>query len=65
MIDKIHKYQNPDRRCTFPCDGTAEMYCWSFANHVDGTHGFEDMAKICPGCECWQPETATLSPKEV
>ena len=49
----IRKYKNPDSRCQYPFTPDPLGYCWSYANHVDGTEGFEDMAKICPGCDEW------------
>lgn len=47
-------YENKDQRCTYPFEPCGAGYCWSFANHVDGTPRFEDMSKICPGCEFWK-----------
>ncbi len=51
---KINTYNNPDKRCTYPFTCDPLGYCWSFALHVDGSKGYEDMSKICPGCECWK-----------
>ena len=50
---KINGYKNPDKRCDYPFTCGPLGYCWSFAHHIDGTKGYEDMDKICPGCECW------------
>lgn len=49
-----HRYQNQDPRCRLvaTCDLS---YCWSYAHHLDGTEGFEDMEAICEGCEYWVP----------
>jgi len=49
------KYRNPDTRCGYPFSPDPCGYCWSFAHHVDGTEGYEDMEKICPGCELFTP----------
>ena len=47
---KSHKYDNPDPRCNHP-RGDSTDYCWSYAHHVDGTEGFEDMLSHCVHCE--------------
>jgi len=47
------KYRNPDTRCGYPFEPCGAGYCWSYAHHVDGTEGYEDMESICPGCECF------------
>ena len=52
-LANIQKYKNPDSRCRYPFTPDPIGYCWSYANHVDGTKGFEDMDKICPGCDEW------------
>ncbi len=48
----LRKYVNKDKRCRLPIDpenpGPLE-YCWSFAHHVDGTKGYEDIQGICDG----------------
>ena len=49
-------YRNPDHRCSYPWDPSPCGYCWSWAHHVDGTKGYEDMMKICPGCEFFKPQ---------
>ncbi len=49
------KYRNPDPRCRYPFTPEPLGYCWSYANHVDGTKGFEDMARICPECDEYDP----------
>jgi len=49
----LKKYKNPDKRCNFPFEDNAFGYCWSYACHVDGEQEFEDMEKICKGCEHW------------
>ena len=56
-------YRNPDKRCTYPFTPDPLGYCWSYANHVDGTERFEDMDKICPGCEFWNVEAAVRGMK--
>jgi hypothetical protein len=53
-IAKINSYRNPDSRCTYPFTCDPLGYCWSFAHHVDGTEGYEDMEKICPRCDLWE-----------
>lgn len=55
-IERVKSYENPDSRCTYPFALDALGYCWSYANHVDGTSGFEDMEKICPTCDEWSGE---------
>jgi hypothetical protein len=51
------KYRNPDAQCIYPyVDGSD--YCWSYANHVDGRIGFEDMNAICRECEFWHKPPA-------
>lgn len=47
------EYENRDARCTYPFEPNAIGYCWSYAHHVDGTSKFEDILKICEGCELW------------
>ena len=56
MAKSWEVYRNPDKRCTYPWSPGKFGYCWSFALHVDGVHSSEHMAKICPGCECWDPK---------
>ena len=51
---KYDKYHNPDRRCTYPFTPDIFGYCWSYANYVDGTKGFQDIEKNCKGCEMWK-----------
>jgi hypothetical protein len=54
---KILSYYNPDTRCAIrPTDPDPLGYCWSYAHHVDKTPGYEDMGKICPGCEFYQEQ---------
>lgn len=48
-----HPYQNPDRRCQLRAQG--EDYCWSYALHVDGHDGFEDLESACRDCDLWEP----------
>ena len=48
----LHLYQNHDRRCHMAATSQAD-YCWSYAHHVDGTAGYEDMLPICRGCDQW------------
>ncbi len=55
-IAKINSYNNPDKQCTYPFTCDPLGYCWSFAHHIEGTEGYENMAEICPGCECWEPD---------
>jgi len=55
----LEKYRNPDRRCTYPFTPDPVGYCWSYACHVDGESRFEDMLKICAGCECWKDDADT------
>jgi hypothetical protein len=47
------KYNNPDPNCGHPFVPENEpiAYCWSYASHVDGTPGYEDMESICKNCE--------------
>jgi len=47
-----HPYQNHDRRCQLAATGHAD-YCWSYAHHVDGTTGYENMLPICRRCDQW------------
>lgn len=47
----FEKYRNPDVRCKYPFEPCPVGYCWSYANNVDGTPGYEDIRKICDGCE--------------
>jgi len=53
----FEKYRNPDKRCGYPFSPDPCGYCWSFAHHVDGTKGYEDMEKICHGCDLFTPNT--------
>lgn len=50
-MNEPHPYQNYDRRCGLLANGID--YCWSYAHHVDGTEGYEEMLPICRGCDCW------------
>ena len=52
---RINSYKNPDPRCTYPFTCDPLGYCFSYAHHIDGTKGFEDMQKRCTNCECWKP----------
>lgn len=54
------KYRNPDPRCRYPFTPDPAGYCWSYAHHVDGTAGFENMQAICAMC----PEFDALAKKE-
>ena len=49
------KYRNRDTRCGYPFSPDPCGYCWSYAHHVDGTKGYEDMEKICRGCDLFSP----------
>jgi hypothetical protein len=60
----FEKYRNPDSRCEYPFTPDPTGYCWSFAHHVDGTKGFEHLEAICPTCECWSENAATLRERE-
>ncbi len=55
-VKKVKSYRNPDKRCSYPFICAPMGYCWAYANHVDKTPKFEDMSKICPGCEFWEIE---------
>lgn len=46
----FEKYRNPDPRCIHPFTPDMHGYCWSFAGHVDGARGYEDIEAICRGC---------------
>lgn len=46
------KYDNPDPQCKYP--STSTNYCWSYAHHIDGTAGYENMSKNCSQCEHWK-----------
>jgi len=50
----LPKYANPDFRCLHPKYESHFDYCWSYAHHVDGTKGYEDMGPICRRCEFWR-----------
>ena len=50
---RILSYKNPDPHCRYPYTPDPLGYCWSFAHHVDGTPGWEDMGKICHGCDSY------------
>ncbi len=54
----LEKYRNPDPRCSYPFEPCGAGYCWSYAHHVDGTAGYENMESICPDCECFTVEDA-------
>lgn len=51
----INDYKNPDPSCTYPFTPDPLGYCWSYANHVDGTLGYEDVEEMCSDCEFWKP----------
>ena len=51
------QYCNPDSRCKYPyMPYDCLDYCWSYAHHIDGTAGYEDMEAICSRrpCEFWK-----------
>ena len=50
------KYKNQDKRCGYPFSPYPCGYCWSYAHHVDGTKGYEDMERICKGCDLFIPK---------
>jgi len=52
--ERLKMYRNPDPRCTYPFEMCSLGYCWSYAHHVDGTTGYEDMMLVCPTCDCWK-----------
>jgi hypothetical protein len=54
VIRQILSYKNPDPQCHYPFEPNPVGYCWSYAHHVDGTPGFEEMSKICPGCDMFK-----------
>lgn len=63
-LPPAHRYGNPDRRCQYPnVPAHGADYCWSYAHHVDGTEGYEDMEAICVNCEYWA-ETKALPEEE-
>jgi len=55
-MKRLLSYNNPDPKCQYPFTPDGLGYCWSYAHHIDGTKGFEDLSQICPGCESWNPE---------
>lgn len=56
VLERLNSYKNPDPRCTYPFSPKPLGYCWAYANHVDGTRGFEDMEAICKDCNMWRGE---------
>ena len=50
------KYRNPDKRCQHPFTPDAAGYCFTYAHHVDGTAGYEDIEALCRRgpCEFWK-----------
>ena len=57
------KYRNRNPRCGYPFEPSPAGYCWSYAHHVDGTKGFEEMSKeICPHCELFHPRRKAKKP---
>ena len=62
----IRYCNNPDPRCDHPRypEGDPLEYCWSYALHLDGKPGYEDMSTICPGCDLWKPEQGSENGKE-
>jgi hypothetical protein len=46
---------NPDKRCKYPRypEGSHD-YCWTYANHIDGEAGFEDLVSHCRKCELFE-----------
>jgi hypothetical protein len=57
MAEQFHKYDNKD--CDYPFTPDPVGYCWTFAHHIDGTEGFEDLQSKCKGCEFVRPLTPT------
>lgn len=49
-----NKFKNPDKRCTYPFTPDIAGYCWSYAHHIDGTKGWENIENICLKCEYWK-----------
>ena len=43
------EYDNSDPRCRYPKYRDPLDYCWSYAHHVDGTRGYDDMSAVCRG----------------
>jgi len=52
MSDK--KYHNHDPDCTYPFSNDVVGYCWSYANHVDGTKCFENIKEHCMLCDYYK-----------
>lgn len=59
------KYENPDPRCTYPFEADPLGYCWSYAHHVDGKAGFENMEAHCRNCDCWNETGKPASVREL
>lgn len=51
----FRKYKNPDTHCEYSFTAEPVGYCFSYAHHVDGTPGFEDLIERCRYCDCWNP----------
>lgn len=69
----LNKYHNPDPRCGYATspDITDPLdYCWSYAHHIDGSDGYQNLEKICIGCEMWSGKreggmTKPMSPERL
>lgn len=64
MENPFLKYENKNDSCEYPFTPDPAGYCWSYASHVDGTEGFEDMDKICMNCDCWSPNKEKVANPE-
>ncbi|KKL79831.1 hypothetical protein LCGC14_2010860 [marine sediment metagenome] len=51
MRNPFLKYENKDKMCEYPFTPDPAGYCWTYANYIDQTTGFEVLN--CEGCECY------------
>ena len=41
------KYENPDKRCTYPYSDSPLGYCWGYTGQVDEGKTPEEIAEYC------------------
>ena len=56
----VHKYDNPPN-CNHP-PARGIDYCWSYAHHIDGNPGYENVAQLCQGCEFQRDDRIVTAP---
>jgi len=56
-IKRVKRYENKDKRCTYPFTPDLLGYCWSYALFVDGSEekSYQEFCnEHCKNCEYWK-----------